>query len=185
MVRIRPARPDDAAAVARVYVDTWRSVYAGVLPDRVLTRMSHIRQSQAWRREIGIRDGSRVLVAELPRVGVVGFVGIGSSRYGPASFDGEIQTLYVADDYQGQGLGRALLSAGLGALKGRGFNAAVVWVLSANPARFFYEAMGGRRVAQRDETLWGTVLNECAYGWRDLVRWTGDGVDGVRGRKRL
>ncbi len=180
MVRVRPARPDDAAAVARIYVETWRSVYAGVVPDRVLTQMSHVRQSLAWRREIGMRGGRRILVADVRDAGVVGFVGVGPSRYGPLPFDGEIHTLYVADDFQGRGIGRALLEAGLATLKEKGFAAAVVWVLSANPARYFYEAMGGRRVAERDESLWGTILRETAYGWPDLVRRLEDGVNGAR-----
>jgi hypothetical protein len=41
-------------------------------------------------------------------------------------------------------------------------------VLADNPARFFYEAMGGRRIRERDERLWGVDLHEAAYGWRDL-----------------
>lgn len=180
MVRVRQARPDDAVAIARIYVDTWRSVYAGVVPDRVLTQMSYVRQSAAWRREIGMRGGRRILVADLPGAGVVGFVGIGPNRHGPGPFDGEIHTLYVADDFQGRGIGRALLETGLGKLREKGFSAAVVWVLSANPARFFYEAMGGRRVAERNEPLWGTVLHETAYGWPDLVRRLEDGVNGAR-----
>jgi len=180
VVRVRSARPDDAVAIARIYVDTWRSVYAGVLPDRVLTQMSQARQSVAWRREIGMRGGRRILVAERADAGVVGFVGIGPNRHGPPPFDGEIHTLYVADDFQGQGIGRALLDAGLGRLREKGFSSAVVWVLAANPSRFFYEAMGGRRVAERDEPLWGTVLHEIAYGWPDLVRRFEDGVNGAR-----
>lgn len=43
-MRIRVARLDDAAAVAEVYVETWRSAYAGLLPDKVLTGMSESRQ---------------------------------------------------------------------------------------------------------------------------------------------
>ena len=50
----------------------------------------------------------------------------------------------------------------------QGFSEAIIWVLSANPSRFFYEAMGGTRVGEREERLWGTVVNEIAYGWSDL-----------------
>jgi GNAT superfamily N-acetyltransferase len=180
MLRVRPARPDDASAIARVYVETWRSVYAGVLPDRVLTGMSTKRQSLAWRRQIEMRGGGRILVADLRDTGIVGFVGVGRSRHGPLAFDGEIHTLYVADDFQGRGIGRVLLESGLGTLKDRGFAAAVVWVLSANPARYFYEAMGGLRVAERNESLWGAILKETAYGWPDLVRRLENGVDNAR-----
>ena len=36
MLTIRPAEIDDAAAIARVHVDTWRSTYAGIIPQHYL-----------------------------------------------------------------------------------------------------------------------------------------------------
>ena len=44
----------------------------------------------------------------------------------------------------------------------------MIWVLADNPARFFYERMGGRRVGERDERLWGALLHEIGYGWSSL-----------------
>lgn len=170
MAHIRPATQFDAEAIARAYVDTWRSVYAGLVPDRVLTRMSYAHQKETWARELGAGKGQgrHVLVADLRPDGVVGFISVGPNRAGPAHFDGEIYTLYVTDDFQNRGIGRGLLTAGLAALAEDGFQSAVVWVLTGNPARYFYEAMGGRRVAERNERLWGTVLGETAYGWPNL-----------------
>lgn len=40
--------PDDAAAIARIHVDTWRDTYAGILPDRVLLNMSTAREGGGW-----------------------------------------------------------------------------------------------------------------------------------------
>jgi hypothetical protein len=56
----------------------------------------------------------------------------------------------------------------LRAMRSAGFEGAVLWVLAGNPSRFFYEAMGGRQVATRNETIWSTVLPELAYEWRPL-----------------
>ena len=50
----------------------------------------------------------------------------------------------------------------------RGHEAAVIWVLEANPSRFFYQAMGGNVVAERTERFAGTTLAELAYGWEQL-----------------
>ncbi len=33
---IRPARPADIPTMARVYVETWRATYRGILPDAYL-----------------------------------------------------------------------------------------------------------------------------------------------------
>jgi len=58
----------------------------------------------------------------------------------------------------------------LRALRGTGYESAMLWVLAGNPSRFFYEAMGGKRVAERNERLWGVVMPELAYEWRPLPR---------------
>lgn len=171
---IRRASPGDARAIARVHVECWRSAYAGILPDRVMVDMSVEDKAVFWRRMVqraGRRDA--VLVASLadsasPRSQIVGFASCAAANAGPPDYDGEVQTLYVLPDWQEQGLGRALLCGAFQALKGAGFRAAFVWVLAQNPARFFYEAMGGRRIGERTEALWGAELPEVAYGWPDL-----------------
>ena len=46
MSLIRPATLEDAPAIARVHVDTWRTTYAGIVPDEHLAKLSYER-SQA------------------------------------------------------------------------------------------------------------------------------------------
>ena len=92
------------------------------------------------------------------------------SRPTNLSYDGEVYTLYVLPDHQGAGNGRRLLGALFSALSAAGCRSALVWVLAKNPARFFYEAMGGTFIAIREEPFHDVVLSECAYGWSDLAR---------------
>ncbi|WP_119459630.1 GNAT family N-acetyltransferase [Rhodospirillaceae bacterium SYSU D60014] len=176
---IRPASQTDARAIARVHVETWRSTYAGSLPDRVVVRMSTENKTAVWREMIG-RRGSReaILVAAVPGAGVVGFASCGpaaSTLLRPRSvlqaaepYAGEVYTLYVLPDWQEKGIGRRLLCGCFRALAEAGLESAFLWVLASNPSRFFYEAMGGLRAGERDEALWGAVLHEAAYGWPDL-----------------
>jgi hypothetical protein len=53
-------------------------------------------------------------------------------------------------------------------LRRRGHGSAMLWVLAANPARFFYRAMGGELAARRRERHFGAELDELAYSWADL-----------------
>ena len=68
-------------------------------------------------------------------------------------------------DWQGQGAGRELLLAMFDHLRSAGFREALIWVVAANPSRFFYEAMGGQRTVERIERLWGVELPEIGYRW--------------------
>ena len=169
MSRIRLAKVGDANGISAVHIATWRSIYAGLVPDRVLTRMSEERTAMVWEREIAASsDGRRVHVALASDDRVVGFVSHGAARDPAMGIDGEVFTLYVLDDFQGNGLGRALLTEAFRHLLGRGMASAMIWVLARNPSRFFYEAMGGRRLAEREEVLWGERMPEIGYVWRDL-----------------
>ena len=168
--QIRRAVAGDARGIARVHVETWRSAYAGILPDRVIVQMSVDDKAAAWRQLVQLQNAAEaVLVAVTEDKTVAGFASCGPA--GPGSmpgYDGEIHTLYVQPDWQEQGIGRGLLCGCLRVLAAADISAAFLWVLAGNPSRFFYEAMGGKRIGERDEALWGTLVPEIAYGWRDL-----------------
>lgn len=169
---IRPATPNDVAAIARIHVESWRSAYAGIVPDAYLVRMDAARQRRMWRSTLDHSGrGHHVVVAELGGGGgeVAGFASCGPARRDAlprrAPYDGEVFTLYVALDHQGHGHGKRLLTACFDTLRDQDKTAAIVWVLAANPARFFYEAQGGRKVAERTESFAGAELAELAFGW--------------------
>jgi ribosomal protein S18 acetylase RimI-like enzyme len=183
MAIIGHATPRSAAAIARVYVESWRSAYAGLLPDRVLLGMSVERQTRDWANHIrGCRDQQSVLVAVEADAGVVGLCTFGPMRVSDLPltgiFDGrggvravgEIYTLYVMPGSQDRGIGRQLLGAAFTGLCARGFDRACIWTIRDNPARFFYERLGGTPVAAREQRLWGIDVPQTGYGWLDLRR---------------
>ncbi len=183
MVRIRPARLSDASAIADIEVETWRDTYAGLIPDRTLLRLSRTRQIEGWRRILrDTRADNITRVAEAPDARVVGFANAGRARPTNLPHDGEVYTLYVLPDHQGAGNGRGLLGALFSALSAARCRSALVWVLAENPARFFYEAMGGTLIATREEPFHDVVLSECAYGWPDLGRRVETGARGSKSR---
>jgi L-amino acid N-acyltransferase YncA len=168
-VHIRQAKPDDAAAVARVYIESWHDTYAGILPVPMLCAMTSRGQAARWQASIGARGRETVLVAERRQSGVVGMTSFGPARDRALGFDGEIYTLYVDPDHFGCGAGRALLRAGFLNLRQQGFTSCVIWAHSKNNARFFYEKMGGRTIAERTARMMGDNVPETAFGWRKLA----------------
>ncbi|MGH6932304.1 MAG: GNAT family N-acetyltransferase [Dongiaceae bacterium] len=167
-VTIRRARFGDARGIASVHVETWRTAYAGMLPDRVIVQMSVDEKAAAWRRMIEQQNGAEAVLVAAHGERVIGFANCSHAGPDMADYDGEIHMLYVTPDWQDRGIGRALLRGCFQALFDAGIDGAFLWVLADNPARFFYEAMGGQRIGERDERLWGVVMHESAYGWRHL-----------------
>ena len=164
---IRPALPVDAAEIARVHVDSWRTSYRGLLADDFLESLSEAGYTERWRRVIG--DGtSRVFVVEEPE-GIVGFASGGRERAGESGFEGELYAIYIVAGSQRLGHGRELVRAMAAALRDMGLSDMIVWVLRDNvPAREFYERLGGSYVRSQPITIGATTLEEMCYGWRSL-----------------
>jgi len=168
LIAIRRARPSDAPGIAAVHVTTWRSTYAGILPDDYLARMSEARQASYMDRAIRLGGGIYVASASGPdspaAARVVGFATARrTNRLSVA--EGEVETLYVHDDFRERGLGRSLLRAAGQHLSALGCRSAFAWVLRDNPATFFYEHLGGKRMATSTTHVAGSELPQTAYAW--------------------
>jgi GNAT superfamily N-acetyltransferase len=173
VITIRRARPSDAAAMARVHLSTWRSTYAGLLPKDYLTGLSALREGAQYEQAILERRGGHaafVAVAdgfETPGGGIVGFVTGGLSRR-PQIADGEVETLYLLDDFRGRGVGRRLMRAMASHLASLGAQSAFAWVLAANPSRWFYARLGAKQVAREEIAFAGLRLEQLAYAWAPI-----------------
>jgi GNAT superfamily N-acetyltransferase len=170
---IRAARGADSARMGEIYVASWRDAYPILLPRPTLLAMSPAR----WARQFSwtISRGREItLVAEDRKHGIIGLATGGAATDKGLTIDGaraqgEIFSLYVAAEHTGLGAGKGLLKAMLRRLAERGYTNALAWMLKGNPARFFYEHMGARLVAEKQERRFGGVIGLEAYAWPDLA----------------
>jgi ribosomal protein S18 acetylase RimI-like enzyme len=164
---VRPATVDDAPAIARVHVASWRSTYGTLMPGDFLESLGEAAYADRWRRLIE-EGSSRVYVVEHGGE-VVGFASGGRERAGEAGYSGELYAIYILDGFQRRGHGRELVRAVVGGLRELGLEDMVIWVLKDNePARHFYERLGGVYVREQPITLGSVTLQEVSYGWRRL-----------------
>jgi ribosomal protein S18 acetylase RimI-like enzyme len=164
---IRSASLSDGAAIARVHVASWRSTYRGLLADDFLLSLSETGYAERWKRVIAERT-SKVYVAE-DEGEVVGFSSGGRERAGETGYEGELYAIYVLDSAQRRGFGRELVRATVSGLRELGLGDMIIWVLRDNqPARAFYERLGGVYVRAQPITIGLTTLEEVSYGWRRL-----------------
>ena len=164
---IRLATPADAAAIARVQVEGWQSTYRGIVADEVLDGMTVETRTPAWLENLQASQ-AMTFVAESPADGVVAFANCGPERTGRTDFDGELYALYVLSAWRRQGLGKQLFGQCADTLRASSKSKLLVWVLSANPYRPFYESLGGRLVDEQPIAIGSQTLLEVAYAWDDL-----------------
>jgi GNAT superfamily N-acetyltransferase len=149
-VSVRPARPDDAAEIARIQVVTWRTAYRSLLPASVLDDWDPEAATASWRAAVAAppTPGHGVLVA-LERDTLVGFAAHGPAeltsgeRPDPAGPTTEVATLLVEPRWGRRGHGSRLLAATVDGWREAGFKSAVAWAYDADTAmRAFLTSTG-------------------------------------------
>src|SRR5688572_5330545 len=97
-VVIREATPEDAAGIARVYVETWHATHRGILPESYLEKITIAAQTRSWKRMI--REKGDVVIVAANDDDLFGFGSACPERNLDPFFRGEIATLYVRPDAQ-------------------------------------------------------------------------------------
>ena len=164
-LRIRAATQADSRQIAEVHIATWKSAYARIISKDYLDSLSVEKRKLRWDAILqSAKEKEANLVAEIEGR-IAGFISVGPNRAAPWSFAGEIFALYVDSGFQKKGMGAALFREGKAELRKAGFESAIVWVLRANPSRYFYEKMGGRELEEKVIRIGEEDLLETAYGW--------------------
>ncbi len=109
-----------------------------------------------------------VFVATDTENNVVGFVNRGLERTHDPVYTAELYAFYLFEAQQGRGYGKALMRATMEKFVEQGHDAMLLWVLSMNPARGFYETVGGQYLKTKPIEIGGETLEEVAYGWNGL-----------------
>jgi GNAT superfamily N-acetyltransferase len=181
-VSVRPARPQDAAEIARVQVVTWRTAYRGVLPAAVLDDWDADAATDSWRTAVQSppTPAHGVMVA-LEGPAVVGFAAFGTAELtggqlpDPAGPSSELSTLLVEPRWGRRGHGSRLLAAVTDVVRAGGAARLQTWVLETDQASAgFYESTGwapdgwARTLETGGEPLreirWHTMLDEEGAG---------------------
>jgi GNAT superfamily N-acetyltransferase len=175
-VSVRPARPADAPAIARVQAVTWRTAYRSVLPVEILDGWDEATAADAWRAAVTAppTPGHGVLVAVEQDV-VVGFTAhgpaelTGDERPHPAGPSSEVATLLVEPRWGRRGHGSRLLAAVVDRAHADGTARLQVWLpeQDAVSAGFFESAGWARDGWVRTLDTGGVPLREVR--WHTLL----------------
>jgi GNAT superfamily N-acetyltransferase len=170
MVRIRRATTDDSAGLTKVQVDSYRRSYATFLPHDYVAQFSYEEQEKDWQEWMTAHPSDLLYLAETcdGETAAYALARAGLSDIPP--YDSELLALHVRDLQQRHGIGRRLLTTIAQELKQQGSPSLMVWVANRNPARLFYERLGGVMIGERIVHLreGDVALVEVACGWSSI-----------------
>jgi GNAT superfamily N-acetyltransferase len=171
-VSVRPARPEDAAEVARTQAVTWRTAYRSVLPAAVLDDWDEAAAAETWRAAVTSppTPGHGVVVA-VERDVIVGFAAFGPAELAadeppdPVGPTTEIATLLVEPRWGRRGHGSRLLAAVVDLARATGAVRLQIWLPEEDEvsARFFESAGWARTGWVRTLDTGGPPLHEVRW----------------------
>lgn len=162
---IRPAKIEDSPGIARVRIDTWRSAYKGIVPQKHLDELS-LPAITVQFQDLFQQDSLCLWVGE-EKDEIIGFAYAGEYR-GDDPAAGEVYAIYILDNYQGQGIGHQLMAAVCQQLRQSGKTSLYLDALETNPYRRFYERLGGTIVRKETFVIEDEALPLVYYWWPDI-----------------
>ena len=154
---------DDRFAISKVYEESWKYAYQGIVPQDYLNSISE----GQWASHIEQADRKNLVMIEDDRI--IATSSFGKSRMEEMNGFGEIISLYFLPEYMGKGYGRLLLQEVVSELKKMGFDKVFLWVLDENRnARHFYEKCGFVKTERYlISNIGGKELKEVQYCYQD------------------
>lgn len=164
VMRIRQGTPADLARIAVIKVGGWADTYGPLLSPAILRPFLDVQdQLEELRRELA-RQGSLLLVAVDGEDMVIAFA-LAFVEADPAPW---LESLHVAADLRGHGVGTRLMRATAAELRKRGYNTMRLGVVSGNDgAARFYERLGGS-FEGKEAASWANGVTHLLYRWNDL-----------------
>ena len=151
-IGIRPAKVEDARAIAEAHIESWRATYPGIVPQDYIDSLAVDVFTSRWADRLTNQPEMLIFVAEAGHH-ICGFASGGPARAEVAGFSGELYAMYLTPKSQSKGIGSRLFGAVAEGLQRAGHGGFYVWVLDQNPSKGFYKRMGGQELFSAESSL--------------------------------
>ena len=158
---IRFNRLEDQKQMARIKIDDWRETYDKIIASKYLKGMDYYEQTERFYRSFE-EYKYRVLVAVRDNE-VLGY-----SCFDPKEkafkYDSELESLYIKNNEQNKGIGKALFKETAKELLTQGRKNMIIWCLKGNDdAIKFYERLGGIKAETKIAKIGGEPYEEYGF----------------------
>ena len=169
---IRFNRIEDQSQMTKIKVNGWRNTYKEIVDKEYLEKLNVEEQTQKYFRSFE-EYKDRVLVA------VKGKEVLGYACFDPKEknfkYDSELVSLYIKEEYQRKGIGKALFTEATKELISRNKRNMILWVFADNKnAITFYKKLGGIISETRQAKIGNKTYKEFGF-YYDLESMDKDG----------
>ncbi|MEO0794133.1 MAG: GNAT family N-acetyltransferase [Verrucomicrobiota bacterium] len=131
-MKVRTPEIRDARSIAEIHVQSWRSAYRGIMPQRLLDNLDVGEREEMWQRILESQCRQNLVLELESRI-------IGWSAFGKARDEdlnpnkvAELYGIYLLQEYWGNGYGSELWQSSLNSIIETDAQSVVLWVLKEN-----------------------------------------------------
>jgi ribosomal protein S18 acetylase RimI-like enzyme len=162
-MKVIKATSSHIPSIARLYVDSWRITYEGLVPAAYLKNLSYEQSTEKW--SLFLSEPSHFILLAIDERGEIA----GFSAGKPYLSSAEIYALYVGKKAQNQGIGHLLFSHSVKEFADQQYTSMIIWAMKKNErAVQFYKKLGGQKILNRTSQFGETKVEDEAYGWERL-----------------
>lgn len=161
-INYRKAQIIDAQSIVEINLNVWRTTYkdlisADTIEARFLTYTKRVERTTEQ-----IINNNTYLVAIIDNR-VIGFIQYVHSKDENFADYGEIQALYILDEYHNIGIGKSLFNLALIELRELGYQKVIINCLVGNSVNEFYQKMGTHIDSVKEENFLNEILIENVH----------------------
>lgn len=130
MIIYRQAEISDCEQISKVYAESWRNAYKGLISQRYLDKMDDNRWTDKMIKSISQNELFSLCAEEDGEI--IGNIQFGKSREENMRGYAEIISLYILPEYLGKAVGYKLLCNAVDMIKEQGFKDIYLWAMNGN-----------------------------------------------------
>lgn len=168
-IEFRQAEKKDAEAIAALHTQSWQKYYGNDLKSDYLRYIAPSERQQDWAKRLTSPSPKQHIIVAADASKLVGFICLYLDEN--AEWGSYINNLHVNSDYQGQGLGKHLLTQGLRYCHEHADSqAAYLLVNQSNvKAQTFYLNQGAENIKAAEwHAPEGSIVPTYWFAWRNL-----------------
>lgn len=148
---ISKATINDIAHIAKIHHTAWQAEFSNLLSRAAVEKMNYAFCKSFWKRYFN-KENAQTYIAKIDNH-IAGFISIikNNPSLSDLGADSEIDKIYIAPEYQGQGIGSKLVKYILEILQKKGYKKTIVKTFIKNKkAQQFYEKLGGICIQEKN-----------------------------------
>jgi len=159
IINYRKAQIEDTKSIVEINLNMWRTTYKDLISSKTIEARFLTYNKRIEKTIDQINTNNTYIVAEIDNH-IIGFIQYIQSKNKDFEDYGEIQALYILDEYHRNGIGKTLFNLALIELKKLGFQRIIIDCLVGNSANEFYRKMGTRIDSIKEENFLNEILIE-------------------------